>query len=121
MSTYLRDIASNQLAKEAIPISTTATTVTGSSQSFITGDGRCNVAIQVSAISSAATLTVQATESTDGTTYTLVTNGSTFMTTTGIYNYSFDRTKPYLQFYNSITGSKTAVFGAVASEQLKTY
>jgi hypothetical protein len=121
VSTYLRDIASNALAKEAIPISTTATTVTGATQNFITGDGRCAALVQVSAQSSASTLTIFASESSDGTTFTSVTNGSTAITAAGIYIFTFDRTKQYLQFYNSITGSKTAAFGVTVIEQLKTY
>ena len=119
MASYLRDITGNALYKEGVAVSTTSTTVTGSSQDFHTGDGLATAIIQVSALSSAATLTVYVEQSTDGTTFAALTNLP--VTATGVTSFTFQRDRQYLRSYSGITSNKTSSFGVVLVEQLKTY
>lgn len=126
MSTYLRDLASNtKLYKAANQAAGSTGNTLGTSLDMITADGRC-FAIQVvhTVNGSSPILAGKIQESTDGTTWTDVT-GATFTNATtnnDLQIITFDRTKRYLGYYSTITGtgSLTIPFTALIGEQLKT-
>ena len=123
MSTKLHDIPNNALVGiGASPRAATAT-VTGSAIDCITGDGRCCAIQLVGTIggSNTPTLAGKVQESADGqsgwadvATFTAVTASDNTQLT------SFDRTKRYLRYVGTISGtSPTIPFTAVIIEQKK--
>src|SRR4051794_5283339 len=108
MSTLLHDLPNNALI--GIPTSprTATSTVTGTTVDAITADGRCTALQLVGTVSGTTpSLAGKIQESSDNSTWTDV-SGATFTAVTVSENtqaISFDRTKRYLRYVGTITGT----------------
>ena len=123
MSTKLHDVADQMILGAGLPPQTITASVNGSTADMVAGDGSCFAIQQVGAVSGTSpTLAGQIQESSDGSTWTNVTNGA-FATVTASNNYqavSFERTKRYLRYVGTVGGtSPSYAVAVVISEQKK--
>src|SRR5947209_19398847 len=99
MSTYLHDVADEAILGLGLPPQTVTSTVTGSTQDLLAGDGPCVAYQQVGAVSGTTpSLAGKIQESADGTTWTDIA-ASAFTAVTASNNFqavSFERTQRYL-------------------------
>ncbi len=111
MSTKLHDIPNNAiLGVGASPRSATST-VTGSAIDFITGDGRCCAIQLVGTIGGTSpVLAGKIQESADGSTsWSDITSFTTVNAADNSQAISFDRTKRYLRYLGTITGTSPTI------------
>lgn len=123
MSTQLHDIPNNaQISAALTPRAITSTTASGTLD-FINGEGRCCAIQQIGAVSGTSpSLAGKIQESSDGSTWTDI-SGATFTAVTSTDNtqsISFDRTKRYLRYVATITGTSPSFqIAALMIEQKK--
>ncbi|HLW66886.1 MAG TPA: hypothetical protein VKS79_16345 [Gemmataceae bacterium] len=123
MSTKLHDVADQMILGDGLPPQTITSTTNGSSADMINGDGSCFAIQQVGTVSGTSpTLAGKIQESSDGSTWSDVTN-ATFTQVTASSNYqaiSFERTKRYLRYVGTVGGtSPSFAIAVVISEQKK--
>lgn len=123
MSTKLHDIPNNAILGAGLTPRTATTTVTGNAGDFINGDGRCTAIQQVGTVSgSSPSLAGKIQESSDQAAWSDI-SGATFTAvsaTDNVQAISFDRTKRYLRYVGTITGSSPSFpLAVVITEQKK--
>ena len=123
MSTKLQDFPNNAIVGAGVTPRTATTTVTGATGDFVSGDGRCTAIQQVGTLSGTSpSLAGKIQESSDQTTWTDV-SGATFTAVTtndNVQAISFDRTKRYLRYVGTITGTSPSIpLAVVVTEQKK--
>jgi hypothetical protein len=123
MSTKLHDFPNNAILGAGVTPRTASATVTGSAADFVSGEGRCT-AIQLAGTltGTSPSLAGKIQESSDQAAWTDVT-GATFaavVTNDNVQAISFDRTKRYLRYVGTITGTSPSIpLAVVITEQKK--
>jgi len=123
MSTKLHDIPNNAQINAALTPRVITTTTSSNSQDFQAGDGRCCAIQQIGAVTGTSpSLAGKIQESSDGTNWTDI-SGATFTAVTtadNVQSISFDRTKRYLRYVATLTGtSPNFQIAALIVEQKK--
>ena len=123
MSTTLRDVPNNTILKFGLTPRTLTATANGSTQVFITGDGRCFAIQSVGTVGGTSpTLAGKIQESADGTTWSDI-SGATFTSVAAndnLQSISFDRTQRYLRYAGTVGGTSPTIPAAVIiGEQMK--
>jgi hypothetical protein len=123
MSTKLQDFPNNAIIGAGVTPRTATANVTGATGDFIGGDGRCTAIQQAGTLTGTSpSLAGKIQESSDQTNWTDVT-GATFTAVTtsdNVQAISFDRTKRYLRYIGTITGTSPNIpLAVVITEQKK--
>jgi len=123
MSTKLHDIPNNAQISAAFTPRALTTTTNSNALDFAAGDHRCCAIQQIGAVSGTTpSLAGKIQESSDQSTWTDI-SGATFTavtTTDNVQSISFDRTKRYLRFVATITGTTPSFqIAALIIEQKK--
>jgi hypothetical protein len=124
MSTSLYDVADQANLGQAAAPQTATSTVTGSAVDMIASDGKCFAVQSVGTVSGTTpSLAGKFQESADGSSGWGDVTGATFTAVTASTNLqtiSFDRTKRYLRYIGTITGtSPSFALAAVVGQQKK--
>lgn len=124
MSTSMHDLANNAILGAGVSPRTSTVTFNGTSADFLTGDGRCTAIQMVGTVSGTSpSLAGKIQESTDASAWTDVT-GAAFSAVTGTDNVqavSFERTKRYLRYSCTISGTTPSFpLAVIITEQKKT-
>lgn len=123
MSTKHHDFPNNAILGAGVTPRTATSTVTGNGGDFISGDGRCTAIQQVGTVSGTSpNLAGKIQESSDNSSWTDI-SGAAFTAVTASDNtqaISFDRTKRYLRYVGTITGTSPSFpLAVVVTEQKK--
>jgi hypothetical protein len=123
MSTQLHDFPNNAILGAGATPRTLTGSLTGSSGDFISGDGRCTAIQQVGTMTGTSpTLAGKIQESSDQSTWSDI-SGATFTAVAASDNVqaiSFDRTKRYLRYSGTVTGTSPNIpMAVVITEQKK--
>lgn len=127
MSSRLHDLASNALANTAtIPPQNITSNTNGVPIDLLTGDGRVNACVALGVVNTLTNVTVQFYESSDNSTYTLISGANTAVASLGVPANStvwtsFDRTKRYVNCVVTVVGGSAANTGVFFVEGKKQF
>jgi hypothetical protein len=123
MSTQLQDFPNNAILGAGVTPRTATASVTGNTGDFVSGDGRCTAIQQVGSVAGTSpNLAGKIQESSDQSAWTDVSGAAFTAVTTSdnVQAISFDRTKRYLRYLGTITGtSPSFALAVVVTEQKK--
>lgn len=114
MSTRLHDLSSNALLNTAtIPPQIITSNTNGVPIDMLTGDGRVAALIQLGIVNTLTNVTVQFYESSDNSTFTLISGANTAAASLGVPANStaiteFDRTKRYVNCVVTVVGGSSS-------------
>lgn len=116
MSTTLRDVPNNTVLNFGLTTRTLTASASGSTQDFITGDGRCFAIQAVGTVGGTSpTLAGKIQESADGTAWSDI-SGASFTSVAAsdsLQTISFDRTQRYLRYSGTVGGTNPTIPVAV--------
>jgi len=122
MSTSLHDLPNNMVLGAGLTPRTLTASVNGTGADFIAGDGRCTAIQTVGTVGGTSpSLAGKIQESSDNSNWTDV-SGATFSAVTtsdAMQAISFDRTKRYLRYVGTVTGTSPSFPVAVVITQQK--